>query len=436
MEKPSFHQALKFWLKLGFISFGGPAGQIAIMHEFLVEKKKWISEGRFLHALNYCMMLPGPEAQQMATYIGWMLHGIRGGLAAGLLFILPSMFILFILCSIYVTYGQMPIINAMFEGIKPAIIAIVILAMVKIGKKSLHNYLHYCIAMIAFIGIYFFEIPFPLIIIGTIFFGLFVLSFYPKFIAGENKKSNDSESNEEDYYINKNTKFPNTGFEIFRVLKQVFIGFIFWVLPFLVFYYVTADFNFWKQLIFFFTKAALVTFGGAYAVLPYVAQISVEHFKWLTNSQMIDGLALGESTPGPLIMVLVFVGFMAGYHHFGNSILMGSLGLVTTTFYTFLPSFLFIFIGAPIIEKTQANKKIKDILSLVTASVVGVVLNLTIYFSMAVLFPKEMSFNNFEWILIIWIIISLFALQYFKTSMILWIGMSAVFGMFKYFVGK
>jgi chromate transporter len=431
---PSFKEALKFWVKLGFISFGGPAGQIAIMHEFLVDKKKWISDSKFLHALNYCMVLPGPEAQQLATYIGWMLHGRLGGLAAGIFFVLPSMFILLGLSAIYVTFGDVPWIYALFDGLKPAVIAIVILALIKIGKKSLLSPFHYFIAVAAFVCIFFFNIPFPFIIIGAVLLAAFMRQFFPVFFKTHNTSSQPLESDESGYFINKNTVTPNIGFVPIRLLKQISLGVVLWILPIIGFYFISGDFGFWKELSIFFTKAAFVTFGGAYAVLPYVAQVSVEKFNWLTNLQMIDGLALGETTPGPLVMVLAFVGFMAGHNHFDNSLVMGSLGLVITTFYTFLPCFLFIFIGAPIIERTQENKRVKEMLALITAAVVGVILNLTIYLGQAVIFPEGVSFNFFDWLAFSWIIVSLVALYRFKVNMIFWIGVSAIFGLLSYFI--
>lgn len=434
MDKPTFRQALKFWTKLGFISFGGPAGQIAIMHEYLVDKKKWISDSKFLHALNYCMVLPGPEAQQLATYIGWMLHGTWGGLTAGILFVLPSMFILLGLSAIYVSFGTIPLIYAMFSGLKPAVIAIVILALIKIGKKSLLSPFHYFVALAAFISIFFLHIPFPLIIIGAIIIAAITRQFFPTFFATNNNKSTQKDNEEEDFYINRNTVIPNIGFRPFRFWKQVSVGVLLWAIPLVAFYFLTSDFEFWKKLSVFFTQAAFVTSGGAYAVLPYVAQVSVEKFNWLTNLQMIDGLALGETTPGPLIMVLVFVGFMAGHNHFGSSLAMGALGLVTTTFYTFLPCFLFIFVGAPIIERTQENKKVKEILALVTAAVVGVVLNLTIYLGKAVILPTDISFARLDYISLGWTVVSFIAMYRFKVNMITWIGVSAVFGLGYYLI--
>lgn len=436
MEKPSLNEAFKFWLKLGFISFGGPAGQIAIMHEFLVDKKKWISESKFLHALNYCMVLPGPEAQQLATYTGWLLHGYRGGLVAGILFILPSMLILMGLSTIYVTYGNIPWIYSLFEGLKPAVIAIIILALIKISSKSLKSIFHYLIALIAFICIFFLSVPFPLIILGSIVVAALSRKFTPHFYSDHVRDDQMINHVENEYFINNLTVIARTGFSFKSLAVKIITAVILWLIPIVLLYYFFPDAKFWMQLTLFFTQAAFVTFGGAYAVLPYVAQVSVEKFYWLSQLQMIDGLALGETTPGPLVMVLAFVGFMAGFNQFESSLAMGSLALVVTTFYTFLPCFLFIFIGAPLIERTQENSRIKALLSLVTAAVVGVILNLTIYLGKAVYFGNELSIDQFDSISFGWTIISLIALRKFKLNMILWIGISALFGLISFILGN
>ncbi|ULQ55914.1 chromate efflux transporter [Flavihumibacter rivuli] len=435
MGKPSFKQALAFWTKLGFISFGGPAGQIAIMHEYLVTKKKWISESRFMHALNYCMLLPGPEAQQLATYIGWLLHGTRGGLAAGLLFILPSLFILLALSIAYVSFGQLPWVYALFNGLKPAVMAIILQALIKIGKKSLLSPFHLGIAILAFIGIFFFNIPFPLIILATIALAFAGRKLFPQWLGISQQASKKQQQDESAFYINNQTEVPNIGFNPARFWKQVATGILLWLLPFYLLYLLADDFAFWERLSFFFTQAALVTFGGAYAVLPYVAQVTVEKFQWLSRLQMIDGLALGETTPGPLIMVLAFVGFMAGYNYYDHALLPGTLGLLVTTYYTFLPCFLFIFIGAPIIERTKGNNHIRELLAFVTAAVVGVILNLTIYLGKAVIFPDGITWNGLDWMALGWIILSFIALQQFKVNMILWIFVSAVLGWLRWALG-
>ncbi len=429
---PSFGEAVLFWLKLGFISFGGPAGQIGIMHEYLVEKKKWISESKFLHALNYCMILPGPEAQQLATYNGWLLHGVRGGLAAGILFVLPSVFILWGLSFVYVTYGQMPVVTSMLEFLKPAVIAIVILALIKIAKKSLLTPVYYFMAGLAFCSLYFFNIPFPFIILGSLILGGIIVRFFPKQIYADKTNEEARRNDENSYVINQDTIIEGIGFSWKRLMIQLSTGVFLWIAPlFILYLFSPGSFVFWKQLSLFFTKAAFVTVGGAYAVLPYVAQVSVETFNWLTKYQMIDGLALGETTPGPLIMVLSFVGFMAGYNSFTGSIGMATLGLMLTTFYTFLPSFLFIFAGAPLIEKTQTNTYLKTIFGFATAAVTGVILNLCVYFGKAVMIPSPPAIM---WLPFIWTIISFIALRYFKINMILWIGLCLVIGIIKFIV--
>jgi chromate transporter len=423
--KPSFQEALKFWLKLGFISFGGPAGQIAIMHEFLVEKKRWISDSRFLHALNYCMILPGPEAQQLATYIGWLFHGTLGGLAAGILFVLPSLFILLGLSITYVLFGKLAWVAAIFYGLKPAVVVIVVLALIKIGKKSLLSLFHYGIALASFICIFFFNIPFPFIILGAIVTGIIGKKVFPA-LFNTNKAEQKGDEAESSYAWNKFSPPITDGLNIKSISLKVLTGVILWFVPLILFFLFRSDYSFWYQLSEFFTKAAFVTFGGAYAVLPYVAQESVEKFQWLSQYEMIDGLALGETTPGPLIMVLVFVGFMAGYHHGGGSLWDGTFGLLTTTFYTFLPCFLFILIGAPLVERTKEHQKLKSILAIVTAAVVGVVLNLTIYFGKAVLFPANLL--KPDWPSVIWLFISFIAMYRFKANIILWIAVSGVAG--------
>jgi len=435
MNRPTFGETLKFWAKFGLISFGGPAGQIALMHEYLVEKKKWISNSKFLHALNYCMLLPGPEAQQLATYMGWLLHGRLGGLVAGILFILPSMFILLGLSIIYVSFYDVSWVYSIFNGLKPAVIAIVVLALLKIARKSLMSPFHYFTAIAAFVCIFFLDIRFPLIILGAIVFAALARYLFPTLFLSGNDQNKNSYTNENEYVINSATQVPAAGFRPHRLWKTIGVFVALWAAPLGIFLLLSADFAFWQKLSVFFTQAAFVTFGGAYAVLPYVAQVSVEQFGWLTELQMIDGLALGETTPGPLIMVLAFVGFMAGYNHFGYSFLMGTVGLVTTTFYTFLPSFLFIFAGAPIIERTQENRRIKEIFSVVTAAVVGVILNLTIFFGRAVIFPSGFSLQNIDLAALTWVVVSFFALYKLKINMILWIGISALFGLGLYLSG-
>ncbi|MBD0255838.1 MAG: chromate efflux transporter [Cytophagales bacterium] len=434
VQKPTLGEAFRFWLKLGFISFGGPAGQIAIMHQFLVEHKRWISDARFLHALNYCMLLPGPEAQQLATYIGWLLHGVRGGLVAGILFVLPSVFILLGLSMAYVTFGTIPWVGALFDGLKPAVVAIVVMAIFKIGKKSLLTPFHYGVAAASFVAIFFGNVPFPLIIAGTLVVAAAVNALKPGLLEAKVPEGQRA-ADEHTYYLNLHRASETPPFRWRTFGVQLAVGVVLWLIPLALFFAWSADFPFWRKLTVFFTQAAFVTFGGAYAVLPYVAQVSVEKFGWLTEYQMIDGLALGETTPGPLIMVLAFVGFMAGYNHGGaGSLALGTVGLLATTFYTFLPCFLLIFMGAPFVERSRYNPRIKAVLGVVTAAVVGVVLNLAIYLARAVAFPKVFSWEGANYFALAWIVVSLAALWRFKVNMILWIALSAVAGLAYYLV--
>ncbi|MBA2690846.1 MAG: chromate efflux transporter [Burkholderiales bacterium] len=390
-QEVSFAAALRFWLKLGFISFGGPAGQIAIMHEELVERRRWISERRFLHALNYCMVLPGPEAQQLATYIGWLMHGVKGGLVAGGLFVLPSLFILILLSWIYMAYGNLPIVAGILYGIKPAVTAIVLFAAYRIGSRALKNAWLWAIAAAAFIAIFALRVPFPAIVLAAGLVGALGGKLAPdKFRAGGahlgSKQSDDSA------LINDSTPTPrHARFSASRITGLVVGGMGLWsaALGLLTWRYG------WDgaltQMGWFFTKAALLTFGGAYAVLPYVYQGAVENYGWLSATQMIDGLALGETTPGPLIMVVAFVGFVGGWSKqiLGSEALLlaGAAGAVVATFFTFLPSFLFILIGGPLVEATHDDVKFTAPLTAITAAVVGVIINLAVFFAWHVLWP-------------------------------------------------
>lgn len=423
MNNISFKEAFWFWLKLGFISFGGPAGQIAIMHEYIVEKKKWLSESRFLHALNYCMLLPGPEAQQLATYIGWLMHGVRGGIVAGLLFILPSVFILLGLSVLYVTYGNTQIAKGILYGVQPAVVAIVLLALYKISQKALKQSIDYVIAVVSLVALLVFKVPYPLVILSAVLLGVVYLQFNKRNDAAKQQQQSD----ESGYVINS----TNSKQHIFSkcnwtIMLGVFI--LLWALPFAIFRF-THNAPFWQYLSMFFTKAALVTFGGAYSVLLYVSQVAVMELHWLTQAQMVDGLALGESTPGPLIMVLAFVGFMGSYNHFGSSVLYGGVGLLITTFFTFLPSFAFVLLGAPVVERTQENKSVKLVLGFVTAAVVGVIANLFLFMLMALyeLYIAH-ALSVWQYFPLLWLAVSVIALKYFNLNMILWLGISAVAG--------
>lgn len=434
-ERPAFKEALAFWFKLGWISFGGTAGHIALMHDFLVDKKHWISNSRFFHALSLCMLLPGPEAQQLAIYIGWQLHGKKGGLLAGILFVLPSMFILLALSIVYVSYGNLPFIYAMFNGLKPAVIAIIIIALYKVGQKSLHGLLHLIVAAVAFVCIFFFNISLLTIIVATIVLALIIRFIKPSSVHNVNKQNIKDEADEQGYYINKKSVARDAVFTTNRLIKQLAIFLLFWLIPFTLLYFFSADFLFWKGLILFFTQTAFFTIGGSYTVLPYVAQFAVTKLNWLSRMQMVDGFALAETTPGPLIIVVGFVGFMAAYHHFNSSLWLGTVGLIVTTFYTFLPCFLFIFAGGPLIEQTHGNEIINDILGLVTAAVVGVIFNLALFLGKDVVFPGGVILKNADMISLAWIAISLVLMLKFRMNVIYLILLSLFTGLIRYFIG-
>jgi chromate transporter len=385
---PAFAEALRFWLKLGFISFGGPTGQIAIMHRELVEKRRWISDNRFLHALNYCMLLPGPEAQQLATYIGWLLHRTWGGIVAGSLFFLPSVLILWTLSLVYVQYGDLPWIAAIFSGLKPAVLAIVATAVIRIGTKILKNEVMWFVAAAAFVAIFFLDVPFPAIILTagvTGFLGERLWRTKFLVLGGHSASSNNASVLDDDSAPPSHAK-PSLA----RALRVGVVGLSLWWGPVLA----VGVWLGWNHTLFqeglFFSKAALVTFGGAYAVLPYVAQQAVETHAWLDAGQMLDGLGLAESTPGPLIMVLQFVGFLGGWHHPEplSPLTAATLGALITTWTTFVPCFLWIFLGAPHIEQLRGRPVLTAALSAVTAAVVGVILNLAVWFGWHVFVPE------------------------------------------------
>ena len=395
VNHPSFGEAFRFWFKLGFISFGGPAGQISIMYQELVDKRRWISNERFLNALNYCMLLPGPEAQQLAVYIGWLLHKIPGGIVAGLLFLLPSMFILFALSYTYAALGDISWIAALFGGLKAAVMAIVVTAVIKIGRKALKNAVMVMLAAASFVGIFFFKLPFPLIVLGAGLIGLIGSSIYPRFfLVIKEKEMSEYEKGFVRICENEGYCHIDPSKQRNAYLLMTFLGL--WLLPMVLLYVWVPEPVFYKEGL-FFTKAAFLTFGGAYAVLAYIAQAGVGQFGWLTAPQMMDGLGLAETTPGPLIMVVQFVGFMAGWNFHGSfsPLAGGVLGSLVASYFTFLPCFLFIFLGGPYIEKFRGNKKLTGALSSITAAVVGVVLNLAVWFGMHVLFADAAGFNWF-----------------------------------------
>ncbi len=432
--RPSFKEALAFWFRLGWISFGGTAGHIAIMHDFLVEKRKWISNSRFFHALSFCMLLPGPEAQQLAIYIGWKLHGKKGGLAAGILFVFPSMIILLALSILYVLYGDLPWMRAIFTGLKPAVIAIILIALFKIGKKALHGLLHLAVAILAFACIFFYNISLILILVGAILLAFVIHRFRPSVLRVAARAGEKVDADEREYFLNKYSPLPPGGNPVKRLPVQLAIFAGCWLVPLLAFYFFSAEFGFWKTLILFFTQAAVFTIGGSYTVLPYVAQFAVGKLNWLSRLQMVDGFALAETTPGPLIIVVGFVGFMAGYHHSHGSIWVGSMALIATIYYTFLPCFLYIFAGGPIIERTHGNAVIEGVLGLVIAAVVGVILNLVLFLGRDVIFPGGVSMLHPDWLALGWVVVSLFLLVKGKMNVVYLILLSLAVGLIRYFV--
>jgi chromate transporter len=436
VQRPTFREALRFWFKLGWITFGGTAAHIAIMHDDLVEKKRWISNGRFLHALSHCMILPGPEAQQLAIYIGWKLHGKRGGVVAGTLFVLPSMLVLLALSVIYAKFGNLPWIVAMFNGLKPAVIALILIALQRIAGRALRGSVQCAVAAAAFIGMFFFDASLLLVMFGAVVLGIVLGRFRPGFLHRPGEAG--AEENDEDgYYISSLSPVAQEPAPLLKpAAKLTGMVLLLWLLPLPAFYFFTGDFHFWRSLILFFTKTAFVTIGGSYTVIPYVAQVTVSKLHWLTRLQMMDGFALAETTPGPLIIVVAFVGFMAGYNHFHGSLWMGTLGLLATTFYTFLPCFLFVFAGAPLVERTQGKPMIQGVLGLITAVVVGAILDLTFFLGKGVIFPSgRVALRQLDIVSLGWVILSLVLLRRCKLNVIHLILLSIGVGLLRYWIG-
>jgi chromate transporter len=432
MIQVGFGDAVRFWLKLGFISFGGSAGQIAIMHTELVERRRWISERRFLHALNYCMLLPGPEAQQLATYIGWLLHRTLGGLVAGGLFVLPSLMILIALSWIYVAFGDQPLVAAVFFGLKPAVTALVLHAAYRIGTRALRNPWLWTIAGASFIAIFFLGLPFPAIVVAAAAVGWLGAKRWPAVFAlgGGNAAT---QAGYGPAVIDDDTPTPrHARLSRARVARVAAVGLGLWAVAFAA---LAATFGAESTLVamgWFFTKAALVTFGGAYAVLPYVYQGAVETHQWLSGPQMIDGLALGETTPGPLIMVVAFVGFVGAWQQqvLGpDALLTGAvLGASVATFFTFLPSFFFIFAGAPLVEATHGNIRFTAPLSSITAAVVGVMANLALFFAWHVFWPQGFA-GGFDWLAALIAAAAALALFRFRIGVLGLLGGAAAAGL-------
>jgi chromate transporter len=426
-----FAEALRFWLKLGFISFGGPAGQIAIMHQELVERRRWISERRFLHALNYCMLLPGPEATQLATYIGWLMHRTRGGIVAGGLFVLPSVFILIGLSYVYMAFGHVALVAGLLYGVKPAVVAIVLAAAWRIGSRALHHPALWGISLAAFVAIYALHVPFPAIVLLAAALGALGGRILPLAFASRSARAGGA-TGFGPAFIDDDTPTPeHARYRPRRLAVYVAVGLGLWLASVLALAGVFGWDGTLTRMGLFFSKAALLTFGGAYAVLPYVYQAAVEHFHWLSAPQMVDGLALGETTPGPLIMVVAFVGFVGGWGKalFGpeHLLLAGAAAAVVATFFTFLPSFLFILVGGPLVEATHGDLKFTAPLTGITAAVVGVIASLAAFFAQHVFWPKGLA-QAIDWVSLVGGLIALVALLRFKAGLIPLIGVMAVAG--------
>jgi chromate transporter len=388
---PTFAEAFRFWVLLGFINFGGPAGQIAIMHRELVDHKRWVTEPQFLRALNFCTLLPGPEAQQLAIYIGWRLHGLWGGIVAGAWFVIPSIFVLLVLSWLVAAYGDVPLVAGLLYGVQAVVIAIVVEAVVRVGKRALRHALLYAIAAAAFVALFFLHVPFPLVVIAAGLAGFLLQSRWPEVFRaqGHGGATHESEGEAEQELA----AYP----PLSRLLKIVPIFLVLWAIPVGALWLWRGSSDVLVQEALLFTAAAFVTFGGAYAVLAYIADVAVNVYGWLDAQQMVQGLGLAESTPGPLIMVTQYVGFLGAWNLHGSydPLLNGILGALTTTYVTFLPCFMFIFAGAPYIEALAGNARLQGALTAITAAVVGVILNLAVFFALRVLFPEGRGFDVF-----------------------------------------
>jgi chromate transporter len=448
-----FGEAFRVWLRIAALSFGGPAGQIAVMHRILVEEKKWIGETRFLHALNYCMLLPGPEAQQLATYIGWLLHRIRGGVMAGGLFVLPGYIALMVLSWLYAGYGELGVVQGLFFGLKAAVLAVVLEAVVKLGKRALRNNVMAALAGLSFVAIFFLGVPFPLIVIGAGLIGFLgnaagIEAFRPGAGGGKPALNDDGSAAIDQAFARRIPDHvrPSTA----RALRVAAICLILWLGPLVILLATLGPQNVFTDIAGFFAKMAVVTFGGAYAVLAYVAQEAVEHYHWLAPGEMLAGLGMAETTPGPLIIVLQFVGFMGAFRHAGGlpPMLAGFLGGTLATWTTFTPCFLWIFLGGPYIEALRGNKSLSAALSTITAAIVGVILNLAIWFAIHTLFGQvheihpglglQLQMPVFATISLGTLVIAagaMLAIFHFRVGMIPTLAACSAFGVAGYFLG-
>jgi chromate transporter len=421
-----FWEAFWFWVKLGFINFGGPAGQIAIMHRELVERKRWVSEGQYLRTLNFCMLLPGPEAQQVATYIGWRLHGTLGGIVAGSFFVIPSIFVLLLLSYMAVAHSDVPAIRGLLYGVQPVVIAIVVEAVIRIGKRTINHWVLVGFAVLAFVALYFLSIPFPVVVLVAAVAGLLLsrTAFARDAFLGGGHDSSDEQSAID--------QAPSNGKpSMLRNLRLLGTFLVLWAVPLGALYLWRGGDDVLVKEALFFTGAAFLTFGGAYSVLSYVADVAVNNYGWLTADQMVQGLGLAESTPGPLIMVTQYVGFIGAWNDPGpfSPLLYGTLGALITTYATFLPCFLFIFFLAPYIELLANDRRLRAILVGVTAAVVGVIANLAVFFATQVLFPDGVSFEGLDLFALLVAVVSFMVLQRFKVPIYIMVPVGAVVGM-------
>jgi chromate transporter len=421
-----FLEAFWFWVKLGFINFGGPAGQIAIMHRELVDNKRWVTEQQYLRMLNFCMLLPGPEAQQVATYIGWRLHGTLGGIVAGSFFVIPSIFVLLLLSYLAVAHSDVPAINGLLYGVQPVVIAIVVEAVIRIGRRTLNHAVLVAFAVLAFVALYFFSVPFPLVILAAAIGGLLLSRPVPDAFRGG---GGHGSSEEEESAVDR--AGSNGRPSMLRNLRLLATFLVLWAVPVGAIWIWRGGEDVLVREALFFTGAAFLTFGGAYSVLSYVADVAVNGYGWLTADQMVQGLGLAESTPGPLIMVTQYVGFIGAWNDPGpfSPLLYGTLGALITTYATFLPCFLFIFLLAPYIELLANDRRLRAILIGVTAAVVGVIANLAVYFATQVLFPDGYSVGGLDVFALVVAVVSFVALQRFKVPIYLLVPVGALVGM-------
>jgi chromate transporter len=420
-----FWEAFWFWVKLGFINFGGPAGQIAIMHRELVEKKRWVSEGQYLRTLNFCMLLPGPEAQQVATYIGWRLHGTLGGIVAGAFFVIPSIFVLWLLSYLAAAHSDVPAITGLLYGVQPVVIAIVVEAVLRIGKRTLNHGILLVFAVLAFAALYFLSIPFPLVVVAAAVGGLLLSRVVPDAFRSRGHGSAEEDGSDVD-------QAPVNGRpSMLRNLRLLGTFLVLWAVPVGAVWIWRGGEDVLVREALFFTGAAFVTFGGAYAVLSYVSDVAVNGYGWLTADQMVQGLGLAESTPGPLIMVTQYVGFFGAWNNSASfdPLLYGTLGAAITTYATFLPCFMFIFLLAPYIELLANDRRLRALLVGVTAAIVGVVANLAVFFASRVLFPDGVSVAGLDVFALVVAAISFVILQRFKVPIYLMVPAGAVVGM-------